>query len=374
MKINLKMLAVAAVGLSVSVLSAKTCTWIASTGNWTDETNWQDGAVPEDGDDVVFQNPNNDGGVISLEGGTTAKLASLTAKEGSGWNIQDGTLALMPGEWVTDNNVTVKIEANLASAGNVILVKRGSGTLSLSGANPVTTQFVVEGGRLQPENVGAYGPVPESYKADAIILRNGAALAHPDGDGSMVIASTRGITLDGSGALCARSLGMFQIDAPIVGKGDLLLLRQSGSIRLNAVNTYTGRTRVACDGAFAHQNALTVRLGTDGALPATTTVVGEGKAGQTVVALVYLEGTTQRVAALETSDSPHLIFCGPGTLRFGSDSDGDLVLQDVFVSAGATLAYAGSGTITPSLSTAASTTFALESGRLAVSANDALGA
>lgn len=35
-----------------------------------------------------------------------------------------------------------------------------------------------EGGRLQPENVGAYGPDPESYKADAIILRNGAALAH----------------------------------------------------------------------------------------------------------------------------------------------------------------------------------------------------
>ena len=374
MKINLKMLTVAAVGLSVSVLSAKTCIWIASTGNWTDETNWQDGAVPEDGDDVVFQNPNNDGGVISLEGGTTAKLASLTAKEGSGWTIQDGTLALMPGEWVTDNDVTVKIEANLVSAGDVILVKRGSGTLSLSGANPVTTQFVVEGGRLQPENVGAYGPVPESYKADAIILRNGAALAHPDGDGAMEIGSTRGITLDGSGALCARSLGMFQIDAPIVGEGDLLLLRQSGSIRLNAVNTYTGRTRVACDGAFAHQNALTVRLGTDGALPATTTVVGEGKAGQTVVALVYLEGTTQRVAALETSDSPHLIFCGPGTLRFGSDSDGDLVLQDVFVSAGATLAYAGSGTITPSLSTAAGTTFALESGTLAVPANDALGA
>lgn len=53
-----------------------------------------------------------------------------------------------------------------------------------------------------------------SVKADAIILRNGAALAHPDGDGSMEIGSTRGITLDG----CVRSLGMFQIDYEIVRK------------------------------------------------------------------------------------------------------------------------------------------------------------
>lgn len=57
-----------------------------------------------------------------------------------------------------------------------------------------------------------------SVKADAIILRNGAALAHPAGDGSMEIGSTRGITLDGSGALCVRSLGMFQIDYEIVRK------------------------------------------------------------------------------------------------------------------------------------------------------------
>lgn len=34
----------------------------------------------------------------------------------------------------------------------------------------------------------------------------------------MEIGSTRGITLDGSGALCVRSLGMFQIDYEIVRK------------------------------------------------------------------------------------------------------------------------------------------------------------
>lgn len=376
MKINLKMLTVAAVGLSVSVLSAKTCTWIGSSGNWTDTTKWQDGVVPEDGDDVVFLRQDNAGGVISLEGETTAKLASLTAVAGSGWNIQDGTLALMPGERVVDNDVTVKIPANLASEGAVVLVKRGSGTLSLSGdnSNSKISQFVVEGGRLMPENEGAYGPVPETYKADAIVLRNGAALAHPDEAGTtMVVGSTRGITLDGSGALCACHTGTLQIDAPIVGDGDLLLLRQAGAVRLNARNTYTGRTLVACGGDYAYKNALTVRLGVDGALPETTTFVGTGIAGQTVVALVYLEGTTQRVAALETSDNPQLIFYGPGTLRFGTDSDGAVALQDVFVSAGATLAYAGSGTITPSLSTAAGTTFALESGTLVVPANDALG-
>ena len=354
--------------------SAKTCTWIGSTGDWTDETNWQDGAVPEDGDDVVFQNPNKDGGEISLKGGTTAKLASLTAKVGSGWNIQGGTLALMPGERVIENDVTVKIPADLASDDAVVLVKRGTGTLSLSGANTATTQFVVEGGRLQPESEEAYGPVPETYKADAIVLRNGAALSRPDVDNlTVVIGSTRGITLDGSGALCARGIGTLQVDAPIVGDGDLLLLRQSGGIRLNAVNSYTGRTRVACDGAYAFQNALTVRLGADGALPATTTVVGEGKSGQTVVALVYLEGTTQRVTSIETSDGPHLIFNGPGTLRFGTDADGDIPLQDVFVSAGATLAYAGAGTLVAPVHSSADATLALESGALVLPAGNALG-
>lgn len=69
----------------------------------------------------------------------------------------------------------------------------------------------------QPQDAGC-GDHGALGKADAIILRNGAALAHPDGDGSMEIGSTRGITLDGSGALCVRSLGMFQIDYEIVRK------------------------------------------------------------------------------------------------------------------------------------------------------------
>ena len=32
--------------------SAKTCTWTAQSGNWSDSAKWADGAVPEDGDSV----------------------------------------------------------------------------------------------------------------------------------------------------------------------------------------------------------------------------------------------------------------------------------------------------------------------------------
>ena len=364
----------AAVLASVSA-SAKTCTWIGSSGNWSDGSKWQDGAVPEDGDDVVLEGNAGAGGAIALEGRTTAWLASFTVTGGSGWSIQNGTLALQSGARVIDTGVTVEIGADLASDGEVTLVKRGAGTLSLAGANTATTQLVVEGGRLQAENEGAYGPVPESYKADAIVLRNGGALSRPYADNlTVVVGSTRGITLDGAGALCARGFGRLQIDAPIVGDGELQLLRQSGEILLNAANAYTGRTVLASDGTYAWGTSLRLRLGVDGALPATTTLAVQGTDGKTVDASVYLQGTTQRVVALAAADRANLIFFGPGTARFGTDADGDVSCPGVTLSAGATLAYAGAGTVAPTLYTAADTTFALESGSLLVPSATALSA
>ncbi len=364
----------AAVLASVSA-SAKTCTWIGSSGNWSDGSKWQDGAVPEDGDDVVFVG--NAGAVvaIALEGRKTAPLASFTVTGGSGWSIQNGTLALQSDARVIDTDVTVEIGAGLASDGEVTLVKRGAGTLSLAGANTATTQLVIEGGRLVPENEGAYGPVPATYKADAIVLRNGGVLCRPYADNlTVVVGPTRGITLDGAGALCARGFGRFQIDAPIVGDGELQLLRQSGEILLNAANAYTGRTVLASDGTYAWGTSLRLRLGVDGALPATTTLAVQGTDGKTVDASVYLQGTTQRVVALEAADRANLIFFGPGTARFGTDADGDVPCPGVTLSAGATLAYAGAGTVAPRLYTAADTTFALESGGLLVPSATALSA
>lgn len=374
MKSNLKMLTVAAVGLSVSVLSAKTCTWTGSTGNWSDAANWQDGVLPEDGDDLVVANANGLGGSILLNGATTPKLASLTVSGGSGWNIQDGTFVFMAGTRVVSTPITLKMLANLASDGDVDLVKRGAGTLSIAGGNAMPGRLIVEEGRLQPESEAAYGPVPETYRADAIVLRNGGILGRAElNDGeSIVVGPTRGITLDGGGTLCARGTGTLQINAPIVGKGDLTLLRQGAYVVLNAVNSYTGRTLLGAGGDYAYSTYLRLYLGVDGALPATTSLVGVGAGTTTITASVFLEGTTQRFAGLTCADKTRVIFYGPGTARFGTDADDAVAPENVYISAGATLAYAGAGTVTPALTAATGTTFAVEDGSLVLPSDAAL--
>ncbi len=350
--------------LAVCGVEAKTCTWIGHTGNWSDTANWEDG-VPTDGDDVLFKPSTGGGGVITIDSDTTAKIASLRFENAdAGWNIQGGTLALQEGMVVISNGSgTVKLVSPLASAGGgTDLVKRGGGTLSLSGDNTAFTgRLIVEKGRLQPETDAAYGAVPAQYRADAIILRNGGVLGASEKGGVCTIPPTRGITLEGSGAICLRSSSELVIQSPIVGDGDLHIPRQTGTLRLAAMNTYSGNTYVCAAGDFSWGGYNVIYLDVDNALPATTTLV---EADATTTATFHLGTTTQRISGFTTASK--MILSGAGTVRFGTEADEDISLTNLHLTAGATLAYAGAGTVTPFLTTSEDATFALEGGSLVV--------
>jgi len=347
---------------------AKTCEWTAQTGNWSDSANWADGALPEAGDGVALA---GSGGNILLEGATTVALSAISnMAAGSGWTFTNGTVNLAAGTVVMDNVGTLQFRAQLAASDTTTFVKRGGGTLNLYATNTaLNCAFALEDGRLQILDDLSLGPVPETLRADAITLRGGALFPHEFQSSEVILAPTRGVTVDGLGYFSPRSINKLVISSPVTGSGDVCILQQSGTVRFDAVNTYTGETVLGNEThAFKFGNVADFVVGVDGALPSTTRL-------RSVVtgASLSLDGTTQRIAGLDGGKG--LAVNGPGTLRFGAAEDGALTLTNVSLAADATLAYAGAGTLDAMLSSAAAgTTFRLDSGTLALNAPSALGA
>lgn len=363
--------------LAAGMVQAKTCTWTGGDGDWFDAAGWEGGAVPEDGDDVVLAGTK--GATLDLQGRETVPLASVAFGDvaGGDWVLTNGTLRLADDGTVFTNSksAAVKIPAVIAGTGD--LVKRGDGTLALSGANTFTGRFVVEEGRLQPETDAALGPVPETYRADAIVLRNGGILgssSEVNTTATTTIVPTRGITLEGAGELGPRSSNTLCVQAPIVGTGDLRLALQMGLVRLEAANAYTGRTVLGYVGSYWMGTRCRLEVTVDGALPETTELEA---ADTSVTASILLNATAQCVAAVSVGPTAKLMLygndAGAGLLRFGTAADEALAVTNVYLTAGATLAYAGAGTVTPNLATAVGTTFSLEGGSLALPTPTALG-
>ena len=352
-------------------VAAKTCVWTASTANWSDPTSWADGALPEAGDDVALVGPGSAGGNLLLQGATTVALSAISNMNASaGWTFTNGTVNLAAGTVVMDNVGTLQFRAQLASPDTTTFVKRGAGTLNLYATNTaLNCSFVLEDGRLQLLDDLSLGPVPETLRADAITLRGGALFNNESQSPDVTLAPTRGVTVDGLGYFSPRSNGKLVISSPVTGSGDICILQQSGSVRFDAVNTYTGETVLGnTTHPFKFDNVADFVVGVDGALPATTRL-------RSVVsgASLSLDGTTQRIAGLDGGRK--LSVKGPGTLRFGAADDGTLTLTNVSLSADVMLAYAGAGTLDAKLSSAATgTTFRLDSGTLALNAPTALGA
>ena len=348
--------------------TAKTCTWTVQGGNWADSANWADGAVPEDGDSVEFAGSGG-GGFIQLQGGATAALAGiLNADSSSGWSLTDGTVNWADGTVVFENAANFKIYAQLASSDTTTFVKRGAGSLFLYATNTaLRCAFVVEGGRILPVDDLSFGGVPETLRADAITLRGGA-LFNGDAGNLVTIAPTRGVTVDGLGYFAGRAPDTLVVASPITGNGDVCVLQQSGAVRFDAANTYTGETVLGdTQHPFKFGPDLNFSVGADGALPATTrlrSVIGGAR--------LSLDGTMQRIAGLD--GGAKLAVNGPGTLRFGAADDGALSLTNVSLAADAALVYAGAGVLDVKLSSAVTgTTFRLDSGTLALNAANALG-
>jgi hypothetical protein len=83
--------------LSPQRTQAASCTWIVSSGNWNEASNWSCGVVPGPGDDAIINNggtitltENANAGSLTLSGGTLTGAGDLTA-DTINWDI--GTMS-----------------------------------------------------------------------------------------------------------------------------------------------------------------------------------------------------------------------------------------------------------------------------------------
>lgn len=353
--------------LAAGIVVAKTCTWTANSGTWSDTACWADAAVPEAGDVVELA---GSGGTIQLGGAATVALSAISnTVENSGWTISDGTLAFSDATCVIENTGTFLFTAQVAAPDTATLVKRGAGTLSLCVSNSaLSCALVIENGRVQPVDDLSLGAVPETLRADAITLCGGSLFGFDTTSNVVTIASTRGVTVDGVGKFAGRSSGTLIVASPVTGNGDVCILPQSGFVRFDAVNSYMGDTLLGIESdPFAWGSDVDFSVGVDGALPSTTSLRSVKSGAQ-----LSLSCTTQRIVGLDGGAG--LALNGPGTLRFGAAGDGALALTNVSLAAEATLAYSGAGTLEAALTSAEKgTTFRLDSGALALNAAAPLG-
>ncbi|MEI6647472.1 MAG: autotransporter-associated beta strand repeat-containing protein [bacterium] len=141
--------------LAASGLTAGTLTWDNDSttsgiqdgdGTWdTTNTNWWDGVSNTNwvSSSSVVIGSSGTGGTITLSG--THTVSNMTF--GSAYTLTNGTITLAAANTIVTNNVDIHIASVLAGASKGI-VKKGSGTLYLEGANTYTGNTVIDQGTL----------------------------------------------------------------------------------------------------------------------------------------------------------------------------------------------------------------------------------
>jgi uncharacterized repeat protein (TIGR02543 family) len=294
-------------------------TWnLASGGGWGTAGNWNPSGVPGGINSVVnFTNNITGSASINLNGSRTVGTINIGDLNGthnfninssSGniltFEVSSGSAALnLTSTHSLATNLTTNIStinsirlgsdlvlSNHSPTGGIIIQvpiteSNGERTLTLAGAGgtglntfsrPNGFSRLVVRDNMIFNNFNAivngsvddlaYGKLPAAFMSDAITLSGGGGL-RAGGDAIYRISANRGITLGaGGGRFLVLTTGRhFVIDSVIAGAaGGGLTLQGSGSVTLNAANTYDGDTAV---------NGSTLILGHASAIPGTSKLV-----------------------------------------------------------------------------------------------------
>ncbi|WP_233234945.1 autotransporter domain-containing protein [Bordetella sp. LUAb4] len=285
-------------------------------------------------DDVTYA------GVISgagqLKKSNTNTLTLLGNNTGTGldsWRINGGTLQVGNGGTIGSIAADVKFESgalvfnragNSTYAGAISDVdssvyagtveKRGTGTLTLTGANNYRGGTTVTGGTLEVGNGGTIGSI-----VGAVTIAAGATLAFNRQDD---IAYSSVISGDGS-----------------------LEKRGSGQLTINQPNTYTGGTRVS------NGNLVVGNGGTNGSIVGDVQVDQAGTLVFNRSDTVTFAGAISGDGSLTKRNSNTLILTGDntftggiklaqGTLQIANGVTSGSIVSDVMLTSGTTLAFA----------------------------------
>nr|WP_280821664.1 autotransporter-associated beta strand repeat-containing protein [Mesorhizobium soli] len=282
------------------------------------------------------------GGPITLAGGTSSVI-----------RVGDGTTG--------GAGITARIASDLT--GNTRLVKSDMGTLILSGANSYTGGTAINGGTLQvaaDANLGA---------ASGGLSFNGGAL-HTTAD----VASSRDVTLTGTGTLRTAASTTLTLDGSVSGAG-ALVKDGAGSLLLLGNAAHTGGTTIAQGtlqlGNGGTSGGLTGSIVNDGLLVANRSnslnldglISGSGAFTQAGTGTTILAGANSYKGATTVSAGTLLIngdqsaATGTTTVAMGATLGGaGIIGGDVSIADGAALApgstttSAGTLTIKGSLS------------------------
>lgn len=306
---------------------AATSTWTGDGGdrNWTTDSNWEGGAPPSAGDDLVFPaSPTNSTSTNDFVAGT--QFGSITIAS-STYTFSGNAIKLSGGISATSTSNIVYFPLDIELTGAQSFAVAASGTLECSGALTGSGALTTSGGgilHLYHDNSGFSGAV--TIAGGAVDITNGHAL----GTGAVTVQSgsvrfqsgmtvANAITLNGSGYSgggAIQTMGGTSVCSGVVTLGSNSAIGVAGgSLELQSIaeSSYTLTKHwggiLIVSGTQAFSGDFSVYGGTlrvDGTLPSTCTV--------TVRNTATLDGTGTTGAVIVQSGGTLAPGHSPGTL------------------------------------------------------------
>jgi len=191
------------------------------------------------------------GGTLDLNG-FDLTVGNLTGSTGTVLgriiNSTVGTNETLTTNVTANSSYSGLILDNAGVGGTVSLVKTGSSTLTLNGANTYSGGTTISAGSISISSDGNLGKAPTTPSAANIILSGGATLTAST---TMTLNENRGIGIGPSGsgaATLSSSSGILTYNGIIANTGSAtggLTKAGAGIVALGGVNTYVGDTTVS---------------------------------------------------------------------------------------------------------------------------------
>jgi len=263
------------------------------------------------------------GNPLSIATGNTLTLGTSGIDMSSaGINFTLGCAVVLGAAQTWSVNSGRTLAATNVVSGTGGITKTGAGILTLSGTNTFTGAVTISGGTVSVTNGSALGA-----GNSAVVLGAGAIF-----QAGGTFSSSRAFVLGGTGG--AASGGTFDVTGAnietrtgVISGAGSLIKTGTGTLTLNAVNTYTGDTFI---------NVGTVSIGNTQALGPQPSL------GSALYATHMANGTTLQTTVSSTSDNRRLdLISGSATIDVTS---GISQQQNGLVSGAGSLIKAGTGT------------------------------